>query len=103
MPRNSTVILSLFFSLAAALSLAGSSFAHPWLHSLFTPLATLFLLCLALSNRRSSHKTYVLWISIGLFFSLLGDIALLGPTRYFLSGLIAFLFAHIARHRRHSV
>jgi len=96
MPRNSTPILSLLFSLAAALSLAGSSFAHPWLHSLFTPFATIFILSIALSNWRSFHQTYALWISMGLFFSLLGDIALLRPTRYFLLGLIAFLFAHLA-------
>jgi len=70
--------------------------AHPWLHDLFTPLATTCILALAVSNWRSFRKNYALWISIGLFFSLLGDIALLCAEKYFLFGLVAFLFTHIA-------
>ncbi|MCX8025727.1 MAG: lysoplasmalogenase, partial [Thermanaerothrix sp.] len=35
------------------------------------------------------------WFGVGLIFSLLGDIALLLPRRYFLFGLLAFLLAHI--------
>ena len=96
MPRNSTLVLSLIFVLAAIFSLTGSFFALPWMHFLFTPLATLCIFSIALSNWRSFKKTYAFWISIGLFFSLLGDVALLRPGRYFLPGLMAFLFAHIA-------
>jgi uncharacterized membrane protein YhhN len=61
-----------------------------------TPLATICILSLAFSNWLGFKKNYALWISIGLFFSLLGDIALLRPAHYFLPGLIAFLFTHIA-------
>ena len=96
MRRNSTIILSLVFLLAAVFSIAGSCSAHLWLHDLFTPLATSLLLTLAASNWLAFKKNYALWIAIGLFFSLLGDTALLRPAQYFLPGLVAFLFAHIA-------
>lgn len=36
------------------------------------------------------------WMVIGLFFSLMGDIFLLGKERFFLAGLISFLLAHAA-------
>jgi alkenylglycerophosphocholine/alkenylglycerophosphoethanolamine hydrolase len=37
-----------------------------------------------------------LWFGIGILFSLIGDILLLSPDRFFLPGLIAFLLAHVA-------
>jgi uncharacterized membrane protein YhhN len=96
MPRNSTIVLSLVFLLAAAFSVAGNFSAQSWLHDLFTPLATIVILALAFSNWLACKKNYALWISIGLFFSLLGDIALLRSAQCFVPGLVAFLFAHIA-------
>jgi uncharacterized membrane protein YhhN len=96
MRRNSTIIFSLIFLLAAVFSVSGSFSAHFWLHDLFTPLSTSVLLALALFNWRAFKKQYALWIAIGLFFSLLGDIALLRPANYFLPGLILFLFAQVA-------
>jgi uncharacterized membrane protein YhhN len=96
MRRNPTIILSLVFLLAAVSSIAGNVSANLWLHDLATPLATILLVALAASNWRTFKKNYALWIAIGLLFSLLGDIALLRPAQYFLPGLVAFLFAHIA-------
>ena len=96
MRRNFTIILSLVFLLAAVSSVAGSVFANSWFHDLSTPLATILLLTLATSHWFAFKRNYALWIAIGLFFSLLGDIALLRPADYFLPGLIAFLFAHVA-------
>ena len=66
------------------------------MHDLFTPLSTSLLLTLAGFKSLAFKKNYALWIAIGLFFSLLGDTALLRPAQYFLPGLVAFLFAHIA-------
>lgn len=96
MRRNCTIVLRIVFLLAAVSSVAGNLSAHPWLHDLFTPLATSCILALAVSNWRAFRENYALWISIGLFFSLLGDIALLRAEEYFLPGLVAFLFTHIA-------
>ncbi len=96
MPRNSTLIFSLLFLLAAVFSLVGDFFAHPWVHDVFTPLATICILCIAVFQLARVQEIYELWISIGLLFSLLGDVALLRPAQDFLPGLAAFLFAHIA-------
>jgi len=38
----------------------------------------------------------LLWFGIGIIFSLIGDVLLLSPNRFFLPGLIAFLLAHVA-------
>src|SRR5271157_2211708 len=38
----------------------------------------------------------LLWFGIGILFSLIGDVFLLSPDRFFLPGLIAFLLAHVA-------
>lgn len=96
MRRNSALILGLMFLLAAVLSVAGSFYANTWLHDLFMPLATSCILALALSSWLAFKTNYALWIAIGLFFSLLGDIALLRPAQYFLPGLVSFLFAHVS-------
>jgi uncharacterized membrane protein YhhN len=50
---------------------------------------------MALSNWRARRNAYALWIVIGLLFSLCGDVALIWPSRYFVAGLVAFLFTHI--------
>jgi hypothetical protein len=71
------MVLSIVFLLAAVSSVAGILSEHFWLHDLFTPLAIICILALAVSHWRAFRKSYALWISIGLCFSLLGDIALL--------------------------
>jgi len=95
MRGNSTLILSLVFLLAAVFSVTGNLSARPWLHGLFTPLATMCILALA-SFQLARVKKTMRSGSVSAFFSLLGDIALLRPAHYFLPGLIAFLFTHIA-------
>jgi uncharacterized membrane protein YhhN len=62
------------------------------------PLATALILGIALVNWRSSRGSYSysLLISIGLLFSLVGDIFLLWPSLYFIHGLAAFLLTHLA-------
>jgi uncharacterized membrane protein YhhN len=55
----------------------------------------LLALILAFTTAGGWHRTSP-WFGVGLIFSLLGDIALLLPRRYFLFGLLAFLLAHIA-------
>jgi len=63
---------------------------------LFKPLATLFLILIALLRWIRSRSAYSLWIAIGLAFSLVGDILLIRPNQFFLPGLLAFLLAHVA-------
>ena len=58
------------------------------------PATLLFLIIWTLQV--TEWKGLMLWFGIGLVFSLLGDIALMLNPKYFLVGLGAFLFAHIA-------
>ena len=59
------MVLSIVFLLAAVSSVAGILSEHFWLHDLFTPLAIICILALAVSNWRAFRKSYALWISIG--------------------------------------
>jgi uncharacterized membrane protein YhhN len=93
------VIVSLKTLLVAAavvLVLIGHLIPVRWLAVVFTPLATILILCIAFLNWRSRRNSYSFWISMGLLFSLFGDVALLWPSRYFLIGLFAFLLTHVA-------
>ena len=57
MRGNSTLILSLVFLLAAVFSVTGNLSARPWLHGLFTPLATMCILALASFQLARVKKT----------------------------------------------
>lgn len=96
MPRNFVAIVTRCAVLTALLAILGPYFSQPRLHVTFTPVTTALILSIAFYNWRAAQDSYSLWIAIGLFFSLLGDVALLWPDRYFLCGLGFFLLAHIA-------
>ncbi len=59
------------------------------------PLTMLFIIALPLLEVREEYSTYAFLIMSGLIFSLLGDLFLLYPDRYFNNGLYSFLAAHI--------
>ncbi len=95
MPRATKTLL--FLSLAAALlAIFGNATNNIWLLAICKPLATLLLLVLANQNWRRTKNPFAFWISLGLLFSLVGDILLLSPGKFFLPGLAAFLITHIA-------
>jgi uncharacterized membrane protein YhhN len=96
MTASSRKITAILFAAAVLAAVAGQLAAIPWLVFLCKPLATIFLLALALSHWLAHRGRYALWITIGLLLSLAGDVALLWPQRFFLAGLAAFLFTHIA-------
>ncbi len=60
------------------------------------PLSTAALLLLAAISHPAHGARYQLAVSLGLAFSLLGDILLMLPRDRFLPGLASFLIAHIA-------
>jgi|SRR5271157_256262 len=70
--------------------------ARPLLLWTLAPLATLLILAIAFANWRARNDLYSLWITVGLAFSLAGDVLLLTPDRFFTLGLSAFLLTHIA-------
>ena len=96
MPLTFTRIVSPFVLVAVSLTLAAEQLHHPWLTYGFKPLATALILSIALVQYRQRHSAFALWISIGLVFSLFGDVFLMLPIRFFSSGLVSFLMAHVA-------
>ena len=88
--------LGLFVLLCVSLSLFGEFSHHSTLIHIFKPLATILILVLPLAQWLRSRSPYGLYISIGLLFSLFGDIFLMFPLHFFIHGLFAFLLAHIA-------
>jgi uncharacterized membrane protein YhhN len=84
-----------------AIAAAGQSIAahvvncRPFIY-FFKPLALLLLLCYAVRNALTTKLPSSRWISIGLAFSLCGDVFLMWPDRFFPHGLLAFLLAHIS-------
>lgn len=60
----------------------------------FTKPATLLALILWFVSTGGLDGS-LLWFGLGLIFSLVGDVMLMLPSRFFISGLIAFLLAHV--------
>ncbi|AYN09979.1 lysoplasmalogenase [Pseudomonas putida] len=91
MPRPShLMILALT---AAALYLYALASDNTLLALMTKPIPVLALIAWLRSTPASPYRT---WISIGLAFSVLGDILLAIPADLFVFGLAAFLFAHLA-------
>ena len=62
----------------------------------FKPLATLLIIAIAFQDWAHSRSACSQWILIGLCFALVGDVLLIWPNQFFLAGLTAFLFTHVA-------
>jgi uncharacterized membrane protein YhhN len=77
-------------------ALLGEMFSHRWLTHVGKPLASIFILALAIAHWRAQRTRYALWIAIGALLALVGDVVLLWPDRYFVLGLAAFLVVHVA-------
>jgi uncharacterized membrane protein YhhN len=96
MPQPFTRALKLTAGVSIVAAIAVHFFASPLLLWAFAPLATILILAIALAHWRVRQDRYSLWITVGLMFSLVGDVLLLGPEHFFLLGLSAFLLTHIA-------
>jgi uncharacterized membrane protein YhhN len=96
MPLHLTRALKLAAGVGVVAAIAVHFFARPLLLWTLAPLATLLILAIAFANWRARKDRYSRWITIGLLFSLAGDVLLLTPDHFFTLGLSAFLFTHIA-------
>jgi len=96
MPLHFTRALKLAAAVSIVAAIAAHFLASPLLLWTVAPLATILILAIALANWRMHKDRYSLWITIGLLFSLAGDVLLLRPDHFFLLGLLAFLLTHIA-------
>ncbi len=84
----------------AVLAIASAPWAlnAPALNFVFKPLATLGVIAYAAlrGDRVGAGSSARRWVLVGLWLSLVGDVALLWPTTGFLPGLVSFLLAHLA-------
>ena len=90
------VIMLSIFALASAMVCIWADYANnrPQVY-IFKPLTMVFIVVLALLEEVTVSDTYKLFIVVGLFFSIMGDVWLMLPQDYFIRGLISFLIAHI--------
>jgi len=65
------------------------------LHLIAKPLTTGLIIAAAAAAATPVPAAYKTFVLAGLFFSLLGDIALLFPEKWFTAGLVAFLAAQV--------
>lgn len=76
-------------------SVSAKQFGKLKLYMIAKPLTMLFIIALPLLEGREEYSPYAYLIITGLIFSLLGDLFLLFPDKYFNNGLYSFLVAHI--------
>jgi uncharacterized membrane protein YhhN len=81
----------------ASAAIVGATLGGPWLwlHYAGKPLATLSILCLAVSAELVVSVRYRRAVLVGMSLSLVGDVCLMLPGDHFVAGLIAFLLAHV--------
>ncbi len=90
-------ILCVLFSLTAAVSITGEYRGPRSLVYVFKPLTTILIIAAALLAEGAGATERWL-ITVGLVFSLAGDIFLMlpeEPPRFFIPGLVVFLIAHL--------
>ncbi|MDA3860531.1 MAG: lysoplasmalogenase [Melioribacteraceae bacterium] len=81
--------------LLIVISIYAKQFAKTKLYFVAKPLTMLFIIALPLLEIREDYSPYAYLVITGLIFSLLGDLFLLYPDKYFANGLYSFLVAHI--------
>ncbi|MBE0649441.1 MAG: lysoplasmalogenase [Bacteroidales bacterium] len=85
----------LILLLSGGLYLAGHYLQKPILKYIFKPFTTILILFFAFMQLPYVSVQYKDFILIGLVLSLFGDVFLLWPEKRFVTGLVAFLLAHI--------
>ena len=88
-------IFIIIISLLILLSIFAKQYGKKNFYIIAKPLTMLFIIAIPLLEVREEYSVYTYLIMTGLIFSLLGDLYLLFPDRYFNNGLYSFLVAHI--------
>ncbi len=94
MDNMNTYFIVVIFLLIVT-SISAKQFRKAKLYMVVKPLTMLFIIALPLLDVREEYSTYAYLVITGLIFSLLGDLFLLYPKKYFNNGLYSFLVAHI--------
>lgn len=90
-----TIILSVCALLSAALTIWSDAKKRRRLYLVAKPLTTTLIIAVAVIAAAPVPAAYKTLVVAGLAFSLLGDIALIVPEKWFTAGLVAFLAAHV--------
>ena len=91
----STIILSACALLSAVLAIWADAKGRRWLFHVLKPLTMVLVITAALIAETPVPAAYKTLILAGLLFSLAGDIALMFPEKWFTTGLVSFLVAHV--------
>jgi len=91
--RLSRIIITLIL-LGALITILAEYHSDRTLVYLYKPLTTVFIILLAWIGKEAA-KCYRGRMIVGLLLSLIGDVFLLWPDRFFILGLVSFLLAHI--------
>jgi uncharacterized membrane protein YhhN len=90
-----TIALSACALLSAGLTIWSDAKGRRRLYRPLKPLTTVLIIAVAVTATVPVPASYKTLIVAGLAFSLLGDIALVFPERWFTAGLVAFLVAQV--------
>jgi uncharacterized membrane protein YhhN len=89
------IILSVVALVSAGLAIWSDAAGRKRLYHLAKPLTTVLIIAVAAIAAAPVPASYKTLVLAGLAFSLLGDIALMFPAKWFTAGLVAFLTAHV--------
>ena len=92
---NITTYFIIIILLLILLSIFAKQYGKQKFYIIIKPLTMLFIIAIPLLEMREEYSVYAYLIMTGLIFSLLGDLYLLFPDKYFNNGLYSFLVAHI--------
>jgi uncharacterized membrane protein YhhN len=90
-----TWLAVLVISISAAFAISGKYQKSMFIHYAFKPLTMIMIISLAFERVTILPSVYGYFILSGLCVSLLGDVFLMLPARYFKPGLLAFLAAQV--------
>ena len=90
-----TIVLAAGVLISACLTIWSDANRRQRLFRLAKPLTTALIIAVAVIAAASVPAAYKALVVAGLAFSLLGDIALMFPEKWFTAGLAAFLTAHV--------
>ena len=92
---NVAIALCACALVSAALATWSQAASRRGLHLVTKPLATALIIAVAAVAAAPVPAAYKVFVLAGLCFSLLGDVALMFPEKWFTAGLVAFLAAQI--------
>jgi len=93
--RVDTWLGVILVSLSAGFAISGKYQKAKFIHYAFKPLTMIMIISLAFDRMTAQPTVYGYFIFSGLCVSLVGDVFLMLPTRYFKPGLLAFLAAQV--------